>query len=63
MRKSQLLEAELEKTSGQLKDATELAADEAEKCNAAKEVIKSLTGQVDLSMFMMFCSQNILSQS
>ncbi|XP_058195899.1 PH, RCC1 and FYVE domains-containing protein 1-like isoform X1 [Rhododendron vialii] len=45
-RKSQLLEAELERTSDQLKDATELAADEAEKCNAAKEVIKSLTGQL-----------------
>lgn len=45
-RKSQLLEAELKRTSGQLKDATELAADEAEKCNVAKEVIKSLTGQL-----------------
>ncbi|KAL6983497.1 hypothetical protein U1Q18_016883 [Sarracenia purpurea var. burkii] len=44
--KSQLLEAELQKTSMQLKEATELAADEAEKCKAAKEVIKSLTAQV-----------------
>ncbi|PSR88206.1 Ultraviolet-B receptor like [Actinidia chinensis var. chinensis] len=44
--KSQLLEAELERTSRQLKVATELAADEAEKCKAAKEVIQSLTAQL-----------------
>ncbi|PSS28730.1 Ultraviolet-B receptor like [Actinidia chinensis var. chinensis] len=44
--KSQLLEAELERTSRQLKEATELAADEAEKCKAAKVVIKSLTAQL-----------------
>ncbi|GFS32266.1 regulator of chromosome condensation (RCC1) family with FYVE zinc finger domain-containing protein [Actinidia rufa] len=43
--KSQLLEAELERTSRQLKVATELAADEAEKCKAEKEVIQSLTAQ------------------
>ncbi|KAA8529441.1 hypothetical protein F0562_033760 [Nyssa sinensis] len=44
--KSQLLQDELERTSRQLKEATELAADEAEKCRAAKEVIKSLTAQL-----------------
>ncbi|XP_059648858.1 PH, RCC1 and FYVE domains-containing protein 1-like isoform X2 [Cornus florida] len=43
--KSQLLEDELERTSRQLKEATALAADEAEKCRAAKEVIRSLTSQ------------------
>lgn len=44
--KSQLLEAELEETSSQLKEATAVAKEEATKCNAAKEVIKSLTAQV-----------------
>ncbi|KAL7163909.1 hypothetical protein ACSBR2_039929 [Camellia fascicularis] len=44
--KSQLLQVELERTSRQLKAATELAADEAEKCKAAKEVIQSLTAQL-----------------
>ncbi|KAA8532991.1 hypothetical protein F0562_032892 [Nyssa sinensis] len=44
--KSLFLEAELERTSRQLKEATELAADEAEKCKAAKDVIKSLTAQL-----------------
>lgn len=44
--KSQLLEVELEKSSRQLKEITALAAEEAEKCKAAKEVIKSLTAQV-----------------
>lgn len=44
--KSQMLEAELEIKSRQLKEATALAEDEAEKCKAAKEVIKSLTAQV-----------------
>jgi len=41
-----LLEAELEKTRKQLEEAKILAADEAEKSKAAKEVIKSLTAQV-----------------
>ncbi|KAK3004366.1 hypothetical protein RJ639_019175, partial [Escallonia herrerae] len=43
--KSQLLEAELERKSRELKEATALAEDEAAKCKAAKEVIKSLTVQ------------------
>lgn len=45
-RKSQHLEAELERTSKQLKEVTAIAEDEAEKCKSAKEVIKSLTAQV-----------------
>ncbi|KAJ4974536.1 hypothetical protein NE237_007710 [Protea cynaroides] len=44
--KSQLLEAELERTSRQLKEATAIAGDETAKCKAAKEVIKSLTAQL-----------------
>ncbi|XP_057949975.1 PH, RCC1 and FYVE domains-containing protein 1-like [Malania oleifera] len=44
--KSQHLEAELERTSTQLEEVTTIAADEAEKCKAAKEVIKSLTVQL-----------------
>ncbi|GAB4839983.1 hypothetical protein Ancab_020692 [Ancistrocladus abbreviatus] len=44
--KTQLLEAELERTSKQLKEAKAVAADEAEKSRAAKEVIKSLTAQL-----------------
>ncbi|XP_010242447.1 PREDICTED: uncharacterized protein LOC104586793, partial [Nelumbo nucifera] len=44
--KSQVLEAKLESTSKQLKEATALARDEAEKCKAAKEVIKCLTIQL-----------------
>lgn len=44
--KSQNLEAELEKTTKQLKTVTGIAQDEAEKCKSAKEVIKSLTAQV-----------------
>ncbi|CAK9136370.1 unnamed protein product [Ilex paraguariensis] len=44
--KSQLLEAELERKSRQLKEVTALAAEEAEKCRAAKEAIKSLTTQL-----------------
>lgn len=43
---NQLLEAELEKTRKQLKEAKAIAADEAEKSKAAKEVIKSLTAQL-----------------
>ncbi|CAL5338454.1 unnamed protein product [Camellia sinensis] len=45
-RKSQLLEAEIERSARELKEATESAANEAEKCKAAKEVIKSLTAQL-----------------
>jgi primase-polymerase (primpol)-like protein len=45
-RKSQHLEAELGRTSNQLKEVTAVAVDEAEKCKSAKEVIKSLTAQV-----------------
>lgn len=45
-RKAQLQEVELERTTKQLKEALSFAAGEATKCNAAKEVIKSLTAQV-----------------
>ncbi|XP_061358589.1 PH, RCC1 and FYVE domains-containing protein 1 [Gastrolobium bilobum] len=45
-RKSKSLEAELERTSKQLKEVTAVAADEAGKCESAKEVIKSLTAQL-----------------
>ncbi|KAH7683593.1 Regulator of chromosome condensation 1/beta-lactamase-inhibitor protein II [Dioscorea alata] len=45
-RKSQFLEAEMERTSKQLKEATAVAGDEAAKCKAAKEVIKSLTAKL-----------------
>lgn len=44
--KSQLLEAELEKTSRELKEAMSTAEEEAAKSKAAKEVIKSLTVQL-----------------
>lgn len=44
--KSQSLESELERKSEQLKEVAARAADEAEKSQAAKEVIKSLTAQV-----------------
>ncbi|KAI5683723.1 hypothetical protein M9H77_04951 [Catharanthus roseus] len=44
--RSNFLESELEKTSSQLKEITELARDHAEKNNAAKEVIKSLMRQL-----------------
>ncbi|XP_028762115.1 PH, RCC1 and FYVE domains-containing protein 1 isoform X2 [Neltuma alba] len=44
--KSKHLEAELERTSKQLKEVTAVAAEEAEKCKSAKEVIKSLTAQL-----------------
>ncbi|KAI0507018.1 hypothetical protein KFK09_013136 [Dendrobium nobile] len=45
-KKSQLLEAELESSRRQLKEATATAAEETSKCKAAKEVIKSLTVQL-----------------
>lgn len=48
-RKSQLLEAEVEKTSKQLKHVTAIAENEAENCKSAKEVIRSLTAQVGFS--------------
>ncbi|KAG8085423.1 hypothetical protein GUJ93_ZPchr0010g9979 [Zizania palustris] len=45
-RKSQLLEADLEKTAKQLKEAISIAGEETAKCKAAKDVIKSLTAQL-----------------
>ncbi|KAL2515900.1 Regulator of chromosome condensation (RCC1) family with FYVE zinc finger domain [Forsythia ovata] len=44
--RSQFLAAELERTSDQLKEATELVQNEAEKNNAAKEVIQCLVRQL-----------------
>lgn len=44
--RSQFLASELERTSSQIKNATELARYEAEKNNAAKEVINSLIRQL-----------------
>jgi hypothetical protein len=49
-RKSQLQEDELEKTTKQLKEAIAIASEETAKCKAAKEVIKSLTAQVEISI-------------
>ena len=46
-RKAQLQEVELERTTKQLKDAIAIAGEETAKCKAAKEVIKSLTAQVE----------------
>ncbi|XP_057955739.1 PH, RCC1 and FYVE domains-containing protein 1 isoform X2 [Malania oleifera] len=45
-RKAQLQEIELERTTKQLKEAITIAEEESAKCNAAKEVIKSLTSQL-----------------
>ncbi|XP_030959632.1 PH, RCC1 and FYVE domains-containing protein 1-like [Quercus lobata] len=45
-RKAQLQEIELDRTTKQLKEALAFAEDEAEKCRAAKDVIKSLTAQL-----------------
>ncbi|KAF5733632.1 putative Ran GTPase binding protein [Tripterygium wilfordii] len=45
-RKTQLQEVELERTSKELKEAIAVAGEEAAKCKAAKEVIKSLTAQL-----------------
>ncbi|XP_039007891.1 PH, RCC1 and FYVE domains-containing protein 1-like [Hibiscus syriacus] len=45
--KSQFLEAKLENTSRQLKEATHTASVEAEKNNASKELIRSLTEQLN----------------
>ncbi|KAI4328416.1 hypothetical protein L6164_020773 [Bauhinia variegata] len=44
--KSKRIEAELERTTKQLKEVSAVAAEEAEKCRSAKEVIKSLTSQL-----------------
>ncbi|XP_058096545.1 PH, RCC1 and FYVE domains-containing protein 1-like [Magnolia sinica] len=44
--KSQLLEAELDRTSRKLKETTAVAGEESAKSKAAKEVIKSLTAQL-----------------
>jgi len=46
-RKAQLQEVELERTTKQLKEAIAIASEETAKCKAAKEVIKSLTAQVE----------------
>jgi alpha-tubulin suppressor-like RCC1 family protein len=51
-RKSHLLEVELERTTKQLKEAIAIAGEETAKCKAAKEVIKSLTGQVIFSAYI-----------
>lgn len=57
--KSKNLEAELEKTSKKLMDVTAIAADEAEKCKSAKEVIKSLAAQVSLFyLWVRFCKKS-----
>ncbi|GFZ20639.1 regulator of chromosome condensation (RCC1) family with FYVE zinc finger domain-containing protein [Actinidia rufa] len=45
-RKAQFQEAELERTTKQLKEAIAIAGEETAKCKAAKEVIKSLTAQL-----------------
>lgn len=45
-RKSQFLEAKLEKTSSQLKDASETVIEESAKNVAAKDVVKSLMMQL-----------------
>lgn len=44
----ELQELELQKSAKKAQDATARAAEESAKSNAAKEVIKSLTAQVDL---------------
>lgn len=45
-RKSQLLEAEVDKISQQLKDTAAAVKEEAEKNEAAQEIIRSLTARV-----------------
>ncbi|XP_018511107.2 LOW QUALITY PROTEIN: PH, RCC1 and FYVE domains-containing protein 1 [Brassica rapa] len=45
-RKAQLQEVELERTTKQLKEALAIASEETARCNAAKDVIKSLTAQL-----------------
>lgn len=50
--RSQLLEVELGRTSKQLKEATDFIRDERVKNKAAKEVIKSLTTQVRVLLFV-----------
>lgn len=54
-RKAQLQEIELERTTKQLKEAIAVAGEETAKCKAAKEVIKSLTSQVDVYFPKNFC--------
>jgi len=46
-RKAQHQEVELDRTTKQLKEAIAIASEETAKCKAAKEVIKSLTAQVE----------------
>lgn len=55
--KAQLQEVDLERTTNQLKEAISVAGEEAAKCKAAKEVIKSLTAQVD--MHFQFVKQSL----
>lgn len=62
-RKSQLLEAEVEKTSKQLKHVTAIAENEAENCKSAKEVIRSLTAQLKEVVDILPAGQNALSKS
>ncbi|CAN0916999.1 PH, RCC1 and FYVE domains-containing protein 1 [Linum grandiflorum] len=45
-RKTRVQEDELQRVTGQLKEAITLAEEESAKCKAAKEVIKSLTAQL-----------------
>ncbi|XWS34077.1 hypothetical protein CRYUN_Cryun21dG0008100 [Craigia yunnanensis] len=61
--KSQHLEAELEKTSRQLKEVTAIAENEAEKCKSAKEVIRCLTAQLKEVVDILPAGQNALSNS
>jgi len=46
-RKAQHQEVELDRTTKELKEAIAIASEETAKCKAAKEVIKSLTAQVE----------------
>lgn len=57
--KSQILEAELERSSRKLKEVTAVAEGEAEKCKAAKEVIKSLTAQVSYFLLSRLAVLNV----
>ncbi|GMI87372.1 hypothetical protein like AT1G69710 [Hibiscus trionum] len=56
--KSRHLEAELVKTSRQLKEVTAIAENEAEKYKSAEEVIKSLTAQLEQAVDMLPLGQN-----
>lgn len=60
-RKTQILEIELDKTTKQLQQVTAKATEETLKCNTAKEVIKSLTAQVNIFYGLSFCCALLLS--